>query len=320
LLYLRFLRSAAAAGGAAAALVLLLGLPAMAQTVTIDGQVTQFSPPPIERAGRVFVPLRGVFERLGASVVYQAGVINATGNGRDVSLTIGSTQATVNGSPQTLDVAPFIVGASTYVPLRFVSQALGASVNYDNSTSTVAINTNGRAGGPIARAGMRNSLPAGTMISGTLSNDLNTATAQVGDQFSVNVTPPYPNGDPSFTNATIRGQVAAVTRAGQGTQPQLGLTFSHIVFGNGQTMAIAGHITTADEKRSSAIPQQAIGALAGLLVGNALGKTVLHTSGGGIAGAAGGFLYGNNLKTNFVIQRSSTVTIQLDQPLRQAGQ
>jgi len=57
-----------------------------------------------------------------------------------------------------------------------------------------------------------------------------------------------------------------------------------------------------------------------LLVGNALGKTILHTSGGGIAGAAGGFLYGNNLKTNFVIQRSSTVTIQLDQPLRQAGQ
>jgi hypothetical protein len=292
----------------------------MAQTVTIDGQVTNFSPPPIERVGRVFVPLRGVFERLGASVVYQGGVINASGNGRNISLTIGSTQATVNGNPQTLDVAPFIVGASTYVPLRFVSQALGASVNYDNSTSTVAINTNGR-GVPIAgNNGGGRRLPAGTMISGTLSNDLNTGTAQVGDQFTVRITPPYPNDDPSFAGAYIRGHVAAVTRAGQGTQPQLGATFDRLVLSNGQTMPIAGHITTADEKRSSAVPQQAIGALAGMLVGNALGKVVLHTSGGGIAGAAGGFLYGNNLKSNFIIPRNSTVTIQLDRPLRQAQQ
>ena len=50
--------------------------------------------------GRVFVPLRGVFEQLGASVVYSNGTIDANGNGRDISLQIGSTQATVNGQPQ----------------------------------------------------------------------------------------------------------------------------------------------------------------------------------------------------------------------------
>ena len=69
-----------------------------------------FDQPPIVRAGRVFVPLRGVFERLGASVVYANGQINATGRGRTVSLRIGSTQATVDGQPTTLDVAPFVVG------------------------------------------------------------------------------------------------------------------------------------------------------------------------------------------------------------------
>ena len=72
-----------------------------------------------------------MFENLGASVVYENGMINAQGRGNNVSLHIGSTQATVNGQPAALDVAPFIIGASTYVPLRFVSQALGASVNYD---------------------------------------------------------------------------------------------------------------------------------------------------------------------------------------------
>ncbi|MGH7755861.1 MAG: stalk domain-containing protein [Vulcanimicrobiaceae bacterium] len=113
-------------------------------SVEVNGSPVSFSPAPIERAGRVFVPLRGVFERLGASVVYQSGTINATSGTRTIALRIGSTSATVNGQPQALDVAPFIVGASTFVPLRFVSQALGASVNYDGANRIVAITTNGQ--------------------------------------------------------------------------------------------------------------------------------------------------------------------------------
>ncbi|HEY2474056.1 MAG TPA: copper amine oxidase N-terminal domain-containing protein [Candidatus Cybelea sp.] len=114
---------------------------AVAQSVTVivNGQTMNFPEPPIERAGRVFVPLRGIFEQLGASVVYSNGQINATGRGRTISLTIGSTQAVVDRQPATLDVAPFIVGATTFVPLRFISQALGASVNWNNQTSTVTI-------------------------------------------------------------------------------------------------------------------------------------------------------------------------------------
>jgi hypothetical protein len=118
-----------------------LGAAAQSVTVVVNGQTMNFSQPPIERTGRVFVPLRGVFQQLGASVVYANGQINATGQGRTISLTIGSTQAVVNGQTQVLDVAPFIVGATTYVPLRFISQALGAAVNWNDSTSTVTINS-----------------------------------------------------------------------------------------------------------------------------------------------------------------------------------
>jgi hypothetical protein len=117
-------------------------MPAAADvSVTVNGRPADFAPPPIVRAGRVFVPLRGVFERLGASVVYQNGTINATRGPVTVSLQIGSTQATVSGQQQMLDVAPFIVGASTYVPLRFVSQSLGADVQYDGANQIVAIST-----------------------------------------------------------------------------------------------------------------------------------------------------------------------------------
>ncbi len=131
----------------AAAITIGAGSLALAQSVsvTLNGTPMNLNPAPQERAGRIFVPLRGIFEQLGASVVYQNGLINAQGHGREVSLHIGSTQATVDGQPQTLDVAPFVVGASTYVPLRFVSQALGASVNYDATNKIVAISA-GNAG------------------------------------------------------------------------------------------------------------------------------------------------------------------------------
>ena len=119
--------------------------PAQAQTVSVvvNGATVTFDQPPIERAGRVFVPLRGVFERLGASVVFANNDINAQGNGRSVHLHIGSTQATVNGQSVYMDVAPFLVGARTLVPLRFVAQALGAGVNWNQSNNTVYIQGNG---------------------------------------------------------------------------------------------------------------------------------------------------------------------------------
>lgn len=116
-------------------------IPAAAATVSVsvNGQGVSFDQPPIERAGRVFVPLRGVFERLGASVVYANGLINATGNGRNISLHIGSTAATVNGQTIYSDVAPFVVGSRTLVPLRFVAQALGAAVDYNGNDHSVSI-------------------------------------------------------------------------------------------------------------------------------------------------------------------------------------
>jgi len=122
--------------------------PVVAQPVTVmvGGQPLYLQPGPIERAGRVFVPMRSIFERLGATVVYDSGAINATKGGTTVGLRIGTTRVVVDGEVQHLDVAPFIVGATTYVPLRFVAQSLGAQVGYDGATRVVAIEP---VGGPV---------------------------------------------------------------------------------------------------------------------------------------------------------------------------
>ncbi len=135
-----------AAFAAAGAIAMTIAPPPVAAqniTVVVNGQQIGFDQPPIERSGRVFVPLRGVFERLGASVVYDNGVINATGDNHNISLKIGSNVAIVDGAQQTLDVAPFLVGSRTLVPLRFISQALGANVDWNNNSDVVSITMGG---------------------------------------------------------------------------------------------------------------------------------------------------------------------------------
>ena len=148
-----FNRSVIAGTAAAAALLFFTAsadarVPYTPVSVTIDGSAVNFAPPPIIRAGRVFVPLRGVFERLGASVVYANGTINATRGGRTISLRIGSAAASIDGHLQILDASPFIIRTTTYVPLRFISQALGAVVSWDNARRIAAIDMPNMAGAP----------------------------------------------------------------------------------------------------------------------------------------------------------------------------
>ncbi|GAC1506350.1 MAG: hypothetical protein NVS1B14_11730 [Vulcanimicrobiaceae bacterium] len=195
---------------AAALLAAALGsatLPARADvaTIVVNGSTVNFDQPPIERGGRVFVPLRGVFERLGASVVYANGQINATGNGRTITLHIGSNQAFVNGAPVRVDVAPFLVGARTLVPLRFVAQSLGATVNYNDGNRVVTIPGNGNASVPAAAP------PAANFIRVTAPSP----GAKVGADFTLSGVTRA--GSTVAIAATGRALVGGVVPVGSGT-------------------------------------------------------------------------------------------------------
>src|SRR5262245_15193518 len=98
--------------------------------VYVDGQLVNFDVPPNVIQGRVLVPLRGVFEKLGATVDYDGRTqhIIAVRGEQTVELTLGSRQARINGKPALLDVPAFTIGDRTMVPLRFISESLGASV------------------------------------------------------------------------------------------------------------------------------------------------------------------------------------------------
>jgi hypothetical protein len=133
--------------------------PALAQSgqfdtirVTLNGRVINFGPvAPTQQSGRVLVPLRGVFEALGAFVEYNNATqsISATRGETRVQLTIGSARAYVNGASRTLDVPAQVQSGRTLVPLRFVSEALGATVLWNDAQRTVLITTSGSTSGSI---------------------------------------------------------------------------------------------------------------------------------------------------------------------------
>jgi hypothetical protein len=111
--------------------------------VYVNGEQVMFDQQPIVVGSRVLVPLRGIFEKMGATVVWlpETRTVRAQRGTTSVELHIGSTSALVNGATVTLDVPAQIVGGRTVVPLRFISESLGATVNYDDASRTVTITT-----------------------------------------------------------------------------------------------------------------------------------------------------------------------------------
>ena len=109
--------------------------------VFVDGVQISFDQQPIIRDDRTLVPLRGVFEALGATVYWNNDTRSVTAykDGTTVDLAIGSSTMYVNGQPKYLDVAGQIINDRTMVPLRAISEAFGAVVYWDNDTRTVRV-------------------------------------------------------------------------------------------------------------------------------------------------------------------------------------
>jgi len=110
--------------------------------IFIDGALQVFQKSPVEIDGRTLVPLRAIFEALGAKVEWDEATqtVTATKDNNTIQLTIGSKVAYKNGKKINLDVpAQLFNGDTTMVPIRFVSEALGAKVGWDAYSNSVVI-------------------------------------------------------------------------------------------------------------------------------------------------------------------------------------
>lgn len=90
---------------------------------------------------RTMLPIRVIAEALGATVGWDEATQTVTIEAKDISikLVIGESKATVNNETVELDCASYIKNDRTYLPLRFVSEKLGAKVVWDESTQRVTI-------------------------------------------------------------------------------------------------------------------------------------------------------------------------------------
>ena len=110
-------------------------------SVIFNGTSLLFDVPPQIINDRTMVPLRAIFEEMGASVDYNndTKTVTATKDGTVVKLTIGDTSPTVNGAVVALDQPGLIVDGRTLAPLRFVAEAFGGTVEWDGATRTATI-------------------------------------------------------------------------------------------------------------------------------------------------------------------------------------
>ncbi|XEC95908.1 stalk domain-containing protein [Paenibacillus tarimensis] len=110
-------------------------------TLYINGDDKTAEAAPVIVNDRTLVPLRMIFQTLGAEVEWdqETKSVHAKKDKTSISLQIGSKKATKNGSPLELDVEPQLINDKTMVPLRFVSEALGAEVKWVEETKSIYI-------------------------------------------------------------------------------------------------------------------------------------------------------------------------------------
>lgn len=109
--------------------------------IYLNGSRLRLDAQPISKKGLVFVPLRGIFEKMGASVSFykdQGKIVSTRGN-TNIVLILNQSYAKVNGFKKRVLYPPFVKNNRTYVPLRFLSESLGCEVGWHPPSSTVVI-------------------------------------------------------------------------------------------------------------------------------------------------------------------------------------
>ena len=112
--------------------------------VYLDGNLLTFDQPPIFRNNRILVPLRVIFEELGAEVhwVEESQRVIAIRGNIDISMQVGNHIMSINDDNIFLDVYPQLVENRVLVPVRAIAESFGADVEWNAQTQSVYITSN----------------------------------------------------------------------------------------------------------------------------------------------------------------------------------
>lgn len=112
--------------------------------VLLNGNEMELTMPPLLINNSTYVPLRGVFEQMGVNVRWDvpSRAVVAVKGSTTLILNSVTGQTTVNGKIIATDQKPVFINDSVYVPLRLISEMLGAQVEWDADAYAVRINSN----------------------------------------------------------------------------------------------------------------------------------------------------------------------------------
>ena len=117
-------------------------------TVLLDGEAIQFDQPPVIMSGRTMVPVRAIYEALGAEVKWDDQTKTASGTkcGITVSFTIDVAKVVINYNEKEIDAPATIVNSRTLVPVRALAEGFGVHVDWDGDTRTVLLTSSNNTG------------------------------------------------------------------------------------------------------------------------------------------------------------------------------
>ena len=111
--------------------------------LTINGASVGSEVPPQIINGHTMVPVRTIFEGVGARVSWDADTKTITGKKGStiVTMQVDSNIVTVDGESKTIEAAPVIIDGRTLAPVRYVAEAFGGRVDWNPDTKVANIRT-----------------------------------------------------------------------------------------------------------------------------------------------------------------------------------
>ncbi|HHW43246.1 MAG TPA: copper amine oxidase N-terminal domain-containing protein [Desulfotomaculum sp.] len=109
---------------------------------TVNGVEQTMDAAPYIKDGRTFIPVRYAAQAVGVTpenILYSDGKVTLIKSDKVVQITIGSNVMLINGVAVTMDVPAEISSDRTMLPFRWVAQALGAQVNWDETNQAVTM-------------------------------------------------------------------------------------------------------------------------------------------------------------------------------------
>ncbi len=280
--------------------------------VTVNGDPVQFADvQPTMVNNHVMVPLRGVFEKMGARVRWDSAnqTVIAKDGTHDISMHVGKRLAQIDGKGYLLDSPATMIGDRVMVPLRFVSESLGGIVDWNATAQMVSITTQVTESVPTMRTTTA-TMASGTVIPVKINSDLSSDGSVAGDKFEATISTHNSDSYQGLPEGTvIEGHVDAARAKTSEAPGVLSLAFDRVRLPGGRNFDVHGVLIGTDDKsvenrdgrlvaRDSAskdnnIKFVGIGAGAGALLsvvtkGNFLTDTII--------GGALGYLFGQTQK------------------------